>query len=63
MDVDNDLDYKKMVKKILSTTGDLGAMKILVDMKHIEKLPHQAYSKSGSKELSSSNDKHKVIFL
>lgn len=40
MDVDNESDYKKMVQKIHDTAGDPGAaMKILVDMKHIERLP------------------------
>ena len=37
MDVDNEADYKEMVKKIWQ--GNPSSTKILVDMKDIEKLP------------------------
>lgn len=47
MDIDNELDYKKMVHKIVDTISDSGTTKILIDMKNVEKLPlHQANSNS-----------------
>lgn len=55
MDVNNELDYKEMVQKIHNTVGDSTvAMKISVDMKHVEKLPSNAHS--GDEESSASDE-------
>ena len=40
MDVDNELDYKNMVQKIIDAASDPSSItKILVDMKNVKKLP------------------------
>ena len=52
MDVDNELDYKEMVRKIHKTVSDPAVTtKISVDMKHVEKLPsRQGNGHSGDEE-------------
>ena len=63
MDVNNELDYKEMVQKIVNTAGDSGITKILVDMKHVEKLPsYLADGDSGDKE-SANSDEHQVSYF
>ena len=53
MDTDNKLDYKKMVQKIYDASDSMLAMKILVNMKHVEKLPsHQVNAQSDNEDLS-----------
>lgn len=65
MDVDNESDYKEMVWKIHDTAGHPGAAtKILVDMKHIERLPsRQVNGHSRDEELSGSDDNEVFDFF
>jgi len=44
IDIDNNTDYKEMVKKI-SDSGMPPIIKVFVDMRHIEKLPRGSKSK------------------
>ena len=61
MDIDNELDYKEMVHKIVDTISDSGMTKILINMKNVEKLPlHQADGNSGDNE-SGTLDKNQVF--
>lgn len=57
MDVDNELDYKEMVRKICDASDSTLATKIFVNMKHVEKLPlHQVNAQSGDEDSSVSDD-------
>ncbi|KIJ21121.1 hypothetical protein PAXINDRAFT_6893 [Paxillus involutus ATCC 200175] len=55
MDVDNEADYKEMVKKIHDMEPP-GMIKIYVDMKHVEKLPRHQGLDSGEDTRPSDDD-------
>ena len=64
MDVDNELDYKNMVQKIIDAGDPSGVTKILVDMKSVEKLPsYQAGNGDSEDADSDASDNHQVFFL
>lgn len=55
MDVDNEADYKEMVKKIHNMEPP-GMIKIYVDMKHVKKLPCHQGLDSGEDTRPSDDD-------
>ena len=48
IDVNNTTDYKEMVKKI--SNEKLTIIKLIVDMRHVEKLPHSLKSSRSSED-------------
>ena len=50
IDVDNATDYKEMVKKILNEKPTI--VKLIVDMRHVEKLPRSSKSSRSSEDNS-----------
>ncbi|KAI5982861.1 hypothetical protein EDD15DRAFT_2377076 [Pisolithus albus] len=57
IDVDNAADYREMVKKISEEKPAI--VKIFVDMRHIEKLPHPSKSSEDNSEFTSDSEKGK----
>ena len=59
MDVDNELDYKNMVQKIIDADDPSSVTKILVDMKSVEKLlSYQAGNGDSEDADSDASDNH-----
>lgn len=63
MNVENELDYKEMVHTIVDTISDSGIMKILINMKNVEKLPLHQADGNFEDDKSGISDKNQVFPL